>query len=103
MRAAFLAAISVLVTVLGVSGLAQAQDVVRLQGAIQAVDCQTGTLVLRAPAEKHVLPVSATVGIFVNSAPIGLCTLRQYVGSYASVPGTRNLCSRTLCSITSLV
>jgi hypothetical protein len=88
MRAAFLAAVSVLVTVLGLSGLAQAQNWVRLQGTIQAVDCQTGTLVLRAPGEKHVMPVSPTARIFVNSAPIGLCTLRQYVGSYASVAVT---------------
>jgi len=88
MRAAFLAAISVLVTVLGVSGLAQAQNWVRIEGTIQAVDCQRGTLVLRAPGETHVLPVPPTTGIFVNSAAIGLCTLRQYVGSYASVAVT---------------
>jgi len=49
------------------------------------VDCQVPTLVLRSANETHRWPVPPTAVIFVNSAPIGLCTLQQYVGSYATV------------------
>jgi hypothetical protein len=85
MRLGFLAAIAVLVVVLGVPAVAPAQDSIRVQGRIQAVDCQNPTLVLSTGGQTRTWPVPPTAALFAGSAPIGLCTLQQYVGSAATV------------------
>jgi len=76
--------LGILLITLGVPGIALAQNVVYVQGNIQAVDCQANTLVLKgANGEINTLPVTAYTVVFVNSAPISFCALQQYIGSYA--------------------
>jgi len=71
--------------VLGIPALAPAQEWIRVQGRIQAFDCQNPTLVLHTNGETRAWPVPPRAAIFAGSTPIGLCTLQQYVGSYATV------------------
>jgi hypothetical protein len=88
MRSVVAAAIGGLVTVLCVPAAVPAQEWIRVQGRIHAVDCQNATLVLRTEGETRTWPVPPTAAIFAGSTAIGLCTLQQYVGSYAAVAVT---------------
>ena len=81
------AALSALVVILGMTGLAQAQGI-QVQGVIQAVDCQTNALVLSSPDGVHVLPLAHDASVFVNSAPASFCNLTHYIGSTATVTVT---------------
>jgi hypothetical protein len=74
--------------ILGVAGLGQAQNRIQVAGTIQAVDCQASTLVLSAPGGTQTFPVAPNASVFINASPAGLCTLSQYVGSYATVSVT---------------
>jgi len=74
-----------------VPGIVHAQDVIQVQGAIQAADCQANTLTLNASDGSHVFQVTPSTAVFVNSARTeGVCTLQQYVGSNATVWVTAN-------------
>jgi hypothetical protein len=77
--------LGILVATLTVSGIGQAQGFTTVQGTIQAVDCQTNALVLRAPDGTHVFPAGPSTAVFVNSTPVRLCALQQYIGSSATV------------------
>jgi hypothetical protein len=77
--------LGVLVAMLAMSGIGQAQGVTAIQGTIQAVDCRTNSVVLHAPDGTHVFPAGPNTAVFVNSAPVGLCTLQQYIGASATV------------------
>jgi hypothetical protein len=70
---------------LAMSGVGLAQGVTIVQGTIQAVDCQTNALVVKASDGTHVFPAGPYTAVYVNSAPVGFCTLQQYVGSNATV------------------
>ena len=85
MRKSIAVIIGVLVATLTMSGIGQAQGVTTVQGTIQAVDCQTSAIAINAPDGTHVFPAGPHTTAFVNSAPIGFCGLRQYVGSSATV------------------
>jgi hypothetical protein len=77
--------LGVFVVAFGVSGVAWAQNRIRVQGTIQSVDCQANTLVLRAPdGTTNVVPVTAYTAIFVDGAPINFCGLQKYIGRYAT-------------------
>jgi hypothetical protein len=78
-------AVGILVATLAMAGVGQAQGVTAIQGTIQAVDCRTNSVVLNAPDGTHVFPAGPNTAVFVNSAPVGLCTLQQYIGSSATV------------------
>lgn len=78
------AALSALVVILGMTGLAQAQGI-QVRGVIQAVDCQTNALVLSSSDGVHVLPLAHDASVFVNSAPASFCNLTHYIGSTATV------------------
>ena len=77
--------LGILVATLTMSGIGQAQGVTTIRGTIQAVDCQTNALVLRAPDGTHVFPAGPSTVVFVNSTPVSLCALQQYIGSSATV------------------
>ncbi len=77
--------LGILVATLTISGIGQAQGFTTVQGTIQAVDCQTNALVLRAPDGTHVFPAGPSTAVFVNSTPVNLCALQQYIGSSATV------------------
>jgi hypothetical protein len=78
-------ALVILVATPTMSGIGQAQGVTTIQGSIQAVDCQTNALVVKAPDGSHVFPTSTRTAVYVNSAPVSLCTLQQYIGRDATV------------------
>jgi hypothetical protein len=82
------AGLGVLVVILGMAGLAQAQGEIRVQGTIQAVDCQTNAVVLSAPDGTHVFPMAPEAAVFVDSSPASFCTLQHYIGSTATVSVT---------------
>lgn len=77
--------LGILLAILTISDIGQAQGITTVQGTIQAVDCRTSSLVLKAPDGTHVFPTAPNTPVFVNSTPIGLCTLQQYIGSSATV------------------
>jgi len=85
MRKSAATVLGILVLMLGVAAVAQAQNWIRVQGMIQAVDCQTNVVVLTVPGGTHAFPMAPNAPVFINSAPASLCTLNQYVGSTASV------------------
>ena len=78
-------ALVILVATLTMSGIGQAQGVTTIQGTIQAVDCQTNALVVKAADGSHVFPAGTHTAVYVNSAPVSLCTLQQYIGQNAIV------------------
>ncbi|HXX39279.1 MAG TPA: hypothetical protein VEP50_14235 [bacterium] len=81
--------LGMLLITLGVSSVALAQNVVYVQGKIQAIDCQANTLVLRgANGSINTLLANTYTAVFINSAPVGFCALRQYIGSYATASVT---------------
>ena len=82
------AGLGVLVVILGMAGLAQAQGEIRVQGTIQAVDCQTNAVVLSAPDGTHVFPMAPEAAVFVDSSPASFCALQHYIGSMATVSVT---------------
>lgn len=76
--------LGLLLIVLGAPGIAAGQNLVQIQGMIQSVDCQTFTLVLRgAGGIVNIVPGTGYTAVFVNGAPVGFCTLQQYIGGYA--------------------
>jgi uncharacterized membrane protein YgcG len=78
--------VAMAVAILMVPSIGQAQNVITLQGKIQAVDCQANTLTLSASGSSQVFPAAPSTAVFVNSAPAAsFCALQQYVGSNAAV------------------
>jgi hypothetical protein len=77
-----------LLATLTLAGVGQAQEVATIQGTLQSVDCNTKALVIKtadgSEYRMYVLPPAST-SIFVNSNPVGFCTLQQYVGSNVTV------------------
>lgn len=75
-----------LITLSGCSAFAQTVIQIQetIQGTIQSVDCQTYTMALTGSGGSvNAVPGTASTTVFVNGAPIGFCTLQQYVGNYA--------------------
>jgi hypothetical protein len=77
--------LGILVATLALAGIGQAQGATAVRGTIQSVDCRTNAVVLNAPDGTHVFPAGPNTAVFVNSAPVGFCTLQQYIGSSATV------------------
>jgi hypothetical protein len=80
----------ILIITLSMPGVGQAQNWIQIQGTIQAVDCQTNALVLNARDGMHAFPMTPDATVSINSAPASFCTLRQYVGSNATVTVAAN-------------
>ncbi|HEV2283854.1 MAG TPA: hypothetical protein VGX75_15830, partial [bacterium] len=78
-------ALGVLVPLLGLAGVGNAQSTVQVQGTIQAVDCQQGTVVIATPDSVNTIAVAPYTAVLVDSQAVSLCDLQQYVGSQATV------------------
>lgn len=84
--AMFLAlSVAMAVAILAVPGVVHAQPVIRVQGTIQAADCEAKTLTLSAADGAHVFPAASSTAVFVDSTEASFCTLQRYVGSQATV------------------
>jgi hypothetical protein len=78
--------VGMIVAGLMVPGIVHAQNVIAIQGTIQAADCQANTLALKAAdGSSRVFSAASSTAVFVNSAAASFCTLPQYVGSGATV------------------
>jgi len=78
-------ALGVLVPLLGLAGVGSAQSTVQVQGTIQAVDCQQGTVVVATPDNTNTIAVAPYTAVLVDSQAVSLCDLQQYVGSQATI------------------
>ncbi|HET8998211.1 MAG TPA: hypothetical protein VFP86_01045 [bacterium] len=85
MRQATALLLGVLLPLLGLSGIGNAQSAVQLQGTIQAVDCQAQTIVVSGPGGTNTVPVAPNTPVLVNSTSVPFCALQQYIGAPASV------------------
>jgi hypothetical protein len=75
--------VTVLLVILGLAGTGQAQSGIQVQGTIQSVDCQSGTIVLNGPEGSNTVYVSDNTVVVVNSANIAFCSLASYLGQPA--------------------
>jgi len=77
--------VAVLLGVLGLAGTGQAQSQpdIQVQGTIESVDCQSGTIVLNGPEGSNTVYVSDTTAVVVNSTNVQFCSLQSYVGQPA--------------------
>ena len=85
MRKSIAVALGVLVPLLGLAGVGSAQSTVPIEGVIQAVDCQGGTLDLATPDNVDTIAVAPFTAVFVESQTVSLCDLQPYVGSAATI------------------
>ena len=84
MRKAIAVLIGVLLPFLGVAEVGQAQSAIQVQGTIQSVDCQSGTIVLSGPTGPNTMAAADFTTVLVNSTSVPFCTLQQYVGAPAT-------------------
>src|SRR5216683_6030089 len=85
MRQAVALLLGMLLPLLGLSGIGNAQSTIQLQGTIQAVDCQSQTVLVNTAGGTNVVPVSPYAPVSVNSTSIPFCALQQYIGTPATV------------------
>jgi hypothetical protein len=85
MRSATALGLGVLLPLLGLSGIGQAQTAVQVQGTIQAVDCQSGTLVIQTPTGTTTVAATDSTPVLLNSTSLPFCALQEYVGAPVSV------------------
>jgi hypothetical protein len=76
--------LGVLLPLLGLAGVGQAQSSVQIQGTIEAVDCQSQTIVLTGPGTSNTVVTAPYTAVLVNSTSVPLCSLQQYVGQPAT-------------------
>ena len=84
MRKAIAVLIGLLLPFLGVAEVGQAQSAIQVQGTIQSVDCQSGTVVLSGPTGLNTMAAADFTTVLVNSTSVPFCTLQQYVGAPAT-------------------
>jgi hypothetical protein len=90
MRNAIALLLGTLLSVLGLTGIGLAQSSVQVRGTIQAVDCQSQTIVLNNANGSNTVAATGSTAVVVNSTSVSFCTLQQYVGASATawlVPG----------------
>jgi len=77
----------VLLTGLGFTGIgnAQTQQVVQMQGTIQAVDCQNQELTLTTSGGATTFAATSQTAVYVNGTPAQLCALQSDIGAPATV------------------
>jgi hypothetical protein len=85
MRTLIALGLGVLLPVLGLAGVGNAQSTVPISGVIQAVDCQGGTVSLASPDGVDTIAVAPFTAVSVNSQAASLCDLQLYIGSSATV------------------
>lgn len=74
-----------LMLVLSVSGIGFAQPVLRVQGVLEGVDCQSNTVAIKMPDGLRVFQTNRYTGVFVDSVSLSLCALNRYAGSTVTV------------------
>jgi hypothetical protein len=74
-------AIAIFISMLGLNGVSQAQTAAEIQGNIDAVDCQNGTVTLDSPDGAQTVYASDTTSVDVESSSVPFCTLDGYVGA----------------------
>lgn len=80
--------VGIFLATLTLSGIGKAQAPATIHGTIQAVDCKTNVLLVKADdGTQYNIRVSPGSGsaVFVNSTPVSFCTLQQYIGSSVTV------------------
>ena len=85
MRKSVALVLGVLVPLLSLAGVGNAQSTVQVQGTIQAVDCQAQTLVVATRNGVNTIAVAPYTAVLVDSQAVSLCDLQSYVGSPATV------------------
>ena len=70
--------------VAGLSGIAQAQSSVQIQGTVQAIDCKAQTIVLSNPGTSNTVVAAPYTVVLVNSTSVPFCLLQQYIGASAT-------------------
>lgn len=76
--------LGILLPVVGLSGIAQAQSPVQIQGTVQAVDCKAHTIILGSPGTSNTVAEAPFTAVLVNSTNVPLCSLQQYIGASAT-------------------
>ena len=84
-RAITAVALSVILPVLGLSGVASAQSAMNIQGTIDTVNCQDATMVVDTPNGPQTFPASDNAFTNVGAANLPFCSLEGYVGAPATV------------------
>jgi hypothetical protein len=84
MRRVLAVLLGMFLPVIGLANAGLAQTAVGIQGTIQAVDCQNGTVVLNGASGSNTLVATQTTAVVVNSTSASLCTLAQYEGDQAT-------------------
>ena len=77
--------LGLLLPLLGLAGIGQAQSSVQIQGNIEAVDCQGQTIVLSGVDGSNTIAAGAYTPVLINSMSVPFCALQQYVGAPATV------------------
>jgi hypothetical protein len=84
MRKTIALLLGTLLSVFGLAGISLAQSSVQVQGTIQAVDCQSQTIVLNDASGSNTVAATGSTAVVVNSTSVPFCTLQQYVGASAT-------------------
>lgn len=69
------------VSLLGLNGVSQAQTAAKIQGTLDAVDCQSGTMTLDSSGNTQTIYASDSTAVAVESSSVPFCTLDGYVGA----------------------
>ena len=85
MKTLIATAIAIFVSFLGFNGVGQAQTAAELQGSVDAVDCQSGTLTLDSAGNTETIYASDQTAVAVEESSVPFCTLEGYVGAPVDV------------------
>jgi hypothetical protein len=85
MRKIIAVMLGALLPLLGVAGVGQAQSAVQVQGTIESVDCEGGTVVLSTPGGSDTIGAADSTAVLVNSTSVPFCSLEGYIGAPAAV------------------
>ena len=78
-------ALVTLMLVLTASGIGLAQPVLRVQGVLQGVDCQSNSVAIKMPDGLRVFQTNRYTAVFVGAVSVSVCALDHYVGSIVTV------------------
>jgi hypothetical protein len=78
-------ALVTLMLVLTASAVGFAQPVLRVQGVLHAVDCQSNSVAVTMPDGLRVFQTNRYTAVFAGSVSLSVCALDHYVGSIVTV------------------
>ena len=84
MRIGIAVLLCVLLPLLGAPTLGQAQSTVQVQGVLQSVDCENGTVTIDTGNGPNTVDVAPYGTVLVNSTSTPLCSLDEYTGTTIS-------------------